>query len=503
MVASGLTCFVGIDLHKHFVVVAAVDAQQQPVLKPTGRIDLDDWPAWAAAHLGPQDAVVVEATGNAWWCYDIVAPLVGWAVVANPLQVKWIAAAAVKKTDRHDAVKLAKLLAANLILPDRCYVLAPLHVKLAKLLAANLIPEVWVPPAPVRELRALLAHRHALVKQQTAAKNRLHSLLHRHHLTPPAGDPFAAQQRAWWADLDVSPSERLRAQQDVATLAQLEEQLTAVERELARLSQSAPWQDAAPFLIQLPGFALVSAMTVLAAIGDIRRFPTARHLVGYAGLGAGVHDSGTSHHEGPLTKQGRRDVRRVLIEAAWSAVATHPHWKQEFGRLCRRKPEGVAIVAIARKLLVAVWHVLAERAADRHADPVMVATKLMRWSWELTPEQRGGLTTRQFVRYGLLRLGLDHNLTGFRYGGQPRGLASEAEILCPKQKRTMYPQGQLNLKESNTTDNNATVSARKGMTRPVDFMWFGARDVFEVDGHVRERHDRVIAAVIEKNALQP
>ena len=120
----------------------------------------------------------------------------------------------------------------------------------------------------------------------------------------------------------------------------------------------------------------------------------------------------------------------MLIEAAWSAVATHPHWQQAFGRLCRRKPEGVAIVAIARKLLVAVWHVLAQRSADRHADPVMVASKLMRWSWELTPEQRGGLTTRQFVRYGLLRLGLGHDLTGFRYGGQPRGLASAAEILA-------------------------------------------------------------------------
>jgi len=405
MVASDCKRFVGIDLHKHFVVVAAVDAQQQLVLKPTGRIDLDDWPAWAAAHLGPQDAVVVEATGNAWWCYDIVAPLVGRAVVANSLQVKWIAAAAVK-TDKHDAVKLAKLL------------------------AANLIPEVWVPPAQVRELRALLAHRHALVKQQSAAKNRLHSLLHRHHLTPPAGDPFAAQHRAWWADLAVSPSERLRAQHDMAILAQIEGQLAEVERELARLSQSVPWRDAAPFLIQLPGFALVSAMTVLAAIGDIHRFPTARHLVGYAGLGAGVHDSGETHRDGSLPQQGRRDLRRVLIEAAWSAVATHLHWQQEFVRLCRRKPEGVAIVAIARKLLVVVWHVLTERVADRHADPVMVATKLMRWSWELTEEQRGGLTTRQFVRYGLMRLRLGHDLTGFRYGGQPRGLASEAEILA-------------------------------------------------------------------------
>lgn len=72
-----VTRFVGLDLHKHFVVAAAVDAQQQLLLKPTRRIDLDDFPAWVAAHLSPQDAVVLEATGNAWWCYDVGAPLVG------------------------------------------------------------------------------------------------------------------------------------------------------------------------------------------------------------------------------------------------------------------------------------------------------------------------------------------------------------------------------------------------------------------------------------------
>ncbi len=98
-----ITRFVGVDLHKHFVVVAAVDAQQQLVLKPTGRLNLDDWPAWAATPLGPHDAVVVEATGNAWWRYDIVASLVGRVVVANPLQVRWIVVAAVGQS-RHSCI---------------------------------------------------------------------------------------------------------------------------------------------------------------------------------------------------------------------------------------------------------------------------------------------------------------------------------------------------------------------------------------------------------------
>jgi hypothetical protein len=77
--------FVSIDLHKHFVVVAAVDAAQQVLLKPR-RIALDDFPAWAKAHLGSEDAALLEATGNAWYFYDLLAPLVGRCVVANPLQ---------------------------------------------------------------------------------------------------------------------------------------------------------------------------------------------------------------------------------------------------------------------------------------------------------------------------------------------------------------------------------------------------------------------------------
>jgi hypothetical protein len=111
-------------------------------------------------------------------------------------------------------------------------------------------------------------------------------------------------------------------------------------------------------------------------------------------------------------------------------VAPHPFWKDELARLCRHKPQGVAIVAIARKLLVAIWHVLTERVADKHAEPVMVASKLTRWAWQLSPEQRGGLTSCQFIRYGLLRLQLGDDLRRFTYGGQPRAIAPPDEILA-------------------------------------------------------------------------
>jgi transposase len=400
--------FVGVDLHKHFVVVAAVDSRQQTTLKPQ-RVSLDDLPAWAKDHLSLEDTAVLEATGNAWFVYDLLAPLVGRCAVANPLQVKWISAAAVK-TDKQDALRLARLL------------------------AANLVPEVWVPPHHVRELRAFIAHRRQLVKQQTRLKNQLHGILHRHHILPPPGDPFAVHNRDWWRDLQLSPTERLRLHQTLASLIHVQQQLADLKAELHRLSIDAPWKDQVPFLVQLPGFGLLTAMTVLAAIGDISRFPTAKHLVGYAGLGVGIHDSGQTHRGKGITKRGRRELRRVLIEAAWVAVQKSPYWKAQFRRLTRHKPAQVAVVAIARRLLVAVWHILSERAADQHAEPHMVAFKLMLWSWKLTPQQRGGMTSRQFVRYHLMHLRLGDDLTRVRRGGKDYLIAPPREVLALSQQ---------------------------------------------------------------------
>jgi hypothetical protein len=86
-------------------------------------------------------------------------------------------------------------------------------------------------------------------------------------------------------------------------------------------------------------------------------------------------------------------------------------------------------VTVAHKLLIAVWHVLTEHVADKHAEPKMVAFKLMRWSWELTEEQRGGLTSRQFIRLGWMHLKLGEDLTHLVYGNLPRRIASVEELL--------------------------------------------------------------------------
>jgi transposase len=382
------TRFVGLDVHKHYLIATGVDPAGQVVLGPR-RVRLSDLAAWRAQHLSAQDAVVLEMTTNTWQLYDDLAPHVHSVTVVHPPQVALLTRAQVK-TDRKAALALAQL-----------------HAK-------GLLPAVWVPPQDVRDRRALLAQRTKFTRLATQAKNRLHAVLHRHHLAPPQGAPFSPERRAWWLALPLSPLERTCLASDLdslafaqAQVARLEAALTALAAEEARLV----------LLLQLPGFSLVTALTVLAAIGDIGRFPSPKHLVGYAGLGARVHDSGQLHRSGRITKAGRRDLRAAQVEAAQTAANTHPHWQAELARLEPRLGRNRAIVAIARKLLVAVWYVLTYGQADRFAEPERVARKLLAHAYRLGRSHRpAGQRPAAYVRAQLEQLGLGAELTAVRHG---------------------------------------------------------------------------------------
>jgi len=397
--------FVALDVHKHYVMVGAVDVRQSIVLTPR-RVGLPDFPDWARAHLTATDAVVLEATANAWHLYDVLEPFAASVTVAHAGAIKAIAQARVK-TDARDTIQLARLL------------------------AARMIPAVWVPPREVRELRGLVLHRRRLVSQRSQARNRLQAVLQRHQIVPPAGKLFSREHRPWWASLALSPVELLRVRQDLALLETLEPLIAEVEGELGRLSTIAPFTDQVPYLVQLTGIGVLAAMTAVAAIGDIGRFPTPKKLVGYAGLGASVHDSGQTRQGGRITKQGRRELRGGMVEAAWVAVAHHPKWKAEFARLSARLGAQKAIVAIARKLLVVVWHVLTKREADRHGDTQAIARKLYTWVSRCGATPGTHRPLRLLVRRELDRLGLDAPEVLVGYGRNrrllvPPGMAASA-----------------------------------------------------------------------------
>ena len=384
--------YVGIDIHKRHVTIAAVNAQQRPMLSPQ-KVTVARFDAWASTHLLPSDHVALEATTNAWAFYDKLQPIVAEVSVANTHKLRLIGSSA-SKTDKHDASVLAKLL------------------------AAHLLPAIWIPPVHVRHLRSLTSHRTQLIHQRTATKNRLHALLHQHNRVAPTDDPFCAANETWWAELPLSHIERLQLRHYWLIIHHLNQLLNETEAELAQLSATASWGEAMTFLMQLPGVGLYTGMTILAAIGDITRFPSPQQLVGYAGLGARVHASGDTYHTGKISKQGRRELRTTLIMCAWVAVRWSDHWGAVFHSLAKRIGRHKAITAVARKLLVVIWHVLTKRQLDRHADVHAIARSFMRWSELHHLARSQGLRRLDFVKQRLDRLGILRQVSSFRANGR-------------------------------------------------------------------------------------
>ena len=398
--------FIAIDLHKEYVFIGGMNDQQQWTLRPR-RVQMSRFRDWAHKNLKPGDAVVIETTSNVWDIYDIVAPLVSKTVVAHAGKVRQIAEARVK-TDKEDVKRLITLL------------------------IANIVPEVWVPPTHVRELRSLISFRWRLSKQITMSKNRLHSVVQRFNLHPPEGHLLADKNLFWWDQQDFSDLTHFQVQHDLQIVAYLEDQKANIDQKLAELSNTEPWASDMPYLMQIPGFGLLFSMITLSAIGDISRFDTPKKLVGYAGLGAGVHDSGKKHQDKSITKEGRRELRWALVEAAWGAMRSDPYWKAQYQRLTKVKHPSKAIVAIARRLLVSVWHILTKREPYRHFDEDAIAYKMMIWSQRMDDQALSGMTRQQFIKYGLLRLGVGSHLTRIVKNGVPRRIAPSHEVLALK-----------------------------------------------------------------------
>lgn len=380
--------FIGLDIHKHYLVAIGVDVDLNQVLGPQ-KVELLNLEAWMAKTLCPEDAVVIEMTTNTWQIHDDLLPHVGSITVVHPPHVALITRSQVMND---------KIAASTL----------------ARLLAKGLLVGIWVPPKDVQELRALIAQRNKMMRLVTQAKNRLHSILHRHHILPPAGDIFHPKQQDWWLGLQLNPAEKTNLLCDMETLGFVNQQVKRIDETLKSLSAK---DERATRLVHLPGISMINALTILSAIGTIDRFPAPKKLVGYAGLGARVHESGQTSRTGRITKAGRRDLRTAMVEAAQTASNTHPHWKAELARLSPRLGRNKAIVAIARKLLVAAWYVLAKNEPDRFAEPVGVARKLLNYAYLLGKENRPAQQSgAQFVRQQLDALGIGRELAAVPWG---------------------------------------------------------------------------------------
>src|SRR4051794_23068234 len=342
--------FIGLDVHRDFCEVAIAEAG---AVRLAGRVETEPAAlALFAQSLGGDDEVALEGNGNTLESARIIAPQGSRVVLANPKAVKGITRAGAK-TDKIDASTLAKLL------------------------AGGFLPAVWLPDEQTRILRRRISARAQLVRQRTRAKNQVHATLIRNLKgKPPVSDLFGARGRHWLAAQELPPDEQETVAACLRQIEFLDAEIALVERALAeQVLASAEMRR----LLTLPGVNFVTAAALLAAIGEIGRFPSARQLVSYLGLDPRVRQSGSEPaRHGRISKQGPGETRHVLVEAAWHATRAPGPLRAFHQRIAARRGGNIATVAVARKLAVIAWHMLPRGEDYAFARPSLTREKLRR-----------------------------------------------------------------------------------------------------------------------------
>jgi transposase len=251
----------------------------------------------------------------------------------------------------------------HLVHPSRCKAIASARLKndkvdaeiLAQLLRADLLPEAWIAPPAVRQLRALLRHRIQLVRLRTLLRNRIHAVLADHGHGRPAGC-WSGPGREWLASLPLPAASREVVDDDLALIDALEIPIDRLDCEIRQRARSDP---RVKVLTQLPGVGPFTALVILAEVGDVSRFGSARKLASWAGLTPTVRGSDRVAHYGHISKQGSAWLRWVLCEAAQTAKRS-PEFAAGYQDIAARRGKKIATTAVARKLLTRAWHLLTD-----------------------------------------------------------------------------------------------------------------------------------------------
>jgi len=202
------------------------------------------------------------------------------------------------------------------------------------------------------------------VRLRTLLRNRIHAVLADHGHDRPSGC-WSGTGRGWLASLPLPPVSREVIEDDLAMIDALQVLIDRLDWEVRQHARSDP---RVKILTQLPGVGPFTALVILAEVGDITRFGSARKLASWAGLTPTVRGSDRTVRHGHISKQGSAWLRWILCEAAQTAKR-HPGYTTSYAAIARRRGKKIATTAIARKLLTRAWHLLtdAERTADVHA----------------------------------------------------------------------------------------------------------------------------------------
>ena len=332
--------YIGVDLGKRKAVVVKKDR----LGKITGRVTLAVTRAALENYFSKQDRksqVVVEATGNWMYLYETIEKYVPDVVLAHPLKTRSIAEARIK-TDTIDATTLAELL------------------------RLDGIPKAYIPPREVRDVRELLRYRAALVSLRMGLKNKVHAVLTKNAIECSWSNVLGKKSRQWLKTLPLRPCYRQEMDGYVRVAELLTILIAEITTTIKELVEASPQ---ARLLMTIPGVSYYSALLILSEIGEISRFPSAKHLCSYAGLVPSVYSSGSKSFHGRITKQGSRWLRWICVEISIHAANGDARFQSLYRRVLRRRGAATAKVAVGRKILTIIYTMLKNNEPFRGRSP--------------------------------------------------------------------------------------------------------------------------------------
>jgi transposase len=335
--------FVGIDLHRRRSVLVRMSEAGEP-LECVRILNDRDQLAAAMAAAGEHPEVVLEATYGWYWAADELAALGANVHLAHPLGVKAFSYRRVKN-DVRDATDLADLL------------------------RMGRLPEAWIAPPAIRELRQLVRHRAKLVHLATSLRCQLHAVLAGQGVTVSVSDLFGLAGTELLDQLVLPPAYQHR----LDSLRRLIEVFDTEIEAVSKITRARLRADPGYASVQtIPGVGPVLGSVFVAEIGDVTRFPGPTQLASWAGLTPKHHESDSTVRRGRITKQGSRLVRWAAIEAV-QRVSRHSRLGIHRDRVAARRGPNIGKVAAARELVELVYYALRDHTVRRLTQPPAMA----------------------------------------------------------------------------------------------------------------------------------
>ncbi len=227
---------------------------------------------------------------------------------------------------------------------------------LRELVMAGRLPESWIPPDHILDLRARVRLRHSLVDQRGEWQQRIQAVLY-HHGCPQRRNLMTGEGRQWLAAMRLPVTAREQVTVALAVIDALDGQLGPLDKQLRAYARRQPGCRA---LMGQFGIGEITAVTILAELGDARRFSSSREAVRYAGMDITVHQSDQRRSAGHLSRQGPPALRWALFEAAQSAARAGSPDRDYYRQAAERLGANRACLSVARKLLKRSYHTLRE-----------------------------------------------------------------------------------------------------------------------------------------------